>query len=473
MIVLWLVVAILALAVAAWRPDLFVYAGLLLASSNRFLTLQVHHGFTLKPGHMAFSLALGGAVIRHVRHRTMPRLPDVPRSFLVFAGALLALYLVAAAAGAHTIEEGRELLVIGVGAIVPALAIVLCLDSRERLARGLACFVLAQLLVALYALYQFAAGYLHLPVPVAEKSVVGSVHRVSAFSYEPAYYGAYVITALPLLLCDVVRGRRRLGRRVPPIAVATVVALAGALTISRAAYLAVPFVVAGAWYLLRTQPAERKVRVAHALVPFAVVVVVVGAIGAATGFDVARFAQDRIRSFTETDRPSSNGLRLGLYRAVDGVIADHLVLGVGPGNLGNVLPRYGGRVPQHKKYVATANDIWLQGAVDAGVLSIPLIAGLLWGTAAAVRRRSPLSARALALGALVFLVVNGAFVSFLWDMKFWTVMGLAFAIHRGSSPGAADGSEAGARQAGDRALQLSGVGGTAATDPEDPTPLPG
>jgi O-antigen ligase len=140
----------------------------------------------------------------------------------------------------------------------------------------------------------------------------------------------------------------------------------------------------------------------------------------------------RLGSLADPNEPTSNAPRLHLYGAVARVIGDHPALGVGPGNVGYVLPRYGQEVPHRKVYVATANDIWLQGAVDAGVLAIPLIVGLLWGTAQAVRRRSSLPARALALGGLVFLLVNGAFVSLLWDMKFWTVFALAVAIHRSS-----------------------------------------
>ncbi|MFN2544495.1 MAG: O-antigen ligase family protein [Actinomycetota bacterium] len=422
-----------ALPAAVVRPDLFVNAGLLLVASDRFMARDVG-ALTLKPAYIAFGFAFLGALVEWARRPEREALRDVPRLLLVSAGGLLLLYVIAAGSADHRSAALRYLLVIGGGALVPIAAILGVARTPERIARAAAFFVLGELLVALYGLYQFAAAYLDLPAPVPATSTLPNsttgVKRVDGISLEAAYHAAYAVTGLPLIYSDAIRRVRRIHRRLSPTLIAAVVTLAFFLTVSRAGYLALPFILLGVWLLHRRSEGSTET---HSSLPTLAVVVGVGvlfAVVAATRLHILGPIGDHLKNLLNPNEQTSNSVRVGLYDHVVDIVRDHPWLGIGPDNLGYVLPGYGVAVFPGAEHTASANDIWLQGAADAGLLTIPFMAGVIWATLGLTRRRGTFESRTLALGAALFLLVSGALVSFMWDMKFWAVLGLAVVAQR-------------------------------------------
>jgi O-antigen ligase len=300
--------------------------------------------------------------------------------------------------------------------------------------------VFAQLAVACYGLYQFVAGYAGLPQGLAYGGSLNGLHRISALSYEPAFYGAYVLTSVPLLLGDVVAGRRRV--LLPPSVVAGTVVLAGVLANTRAAYVAFALIVPATWLVGYRGAGARRLlrrRALPVILPGLVAVVVATTLA---GVRPLGFATRTLTSLTDTGGGSegagSNSSRLRLYRAVGRIAADHPLLGVGPRNLGFVeVDSEGERLrvieleqPGGDPQRAVANNNVLQAAVDAGVVAVAAFAAIAWLVARLAWRGRQAEARLLALGALGVLLVNGAFVSNLWDLKVWTVLALALAVER-------------------------------------------
>jgi hypothetical protein len=430
-----------AVVAVAWRwPEYPVYAGLMLASADRLLVAQIG-GLTLRASHFCFAASLVAILVRAALHRSSPALLRwPPRPYLVTVGALLLLYGAAAAVAGHPLQGAKQLAVILGAAIIPVLAIVLACDTRTRVRRALACFVAAQFLVACFGLYQLAAGYLRLPQGLSYSGTLNGLHRISALSYEPAYYGAYVISAVPLLLTDVVAARRRIG--LPPALVAGVVVLAGMLANTRAAYVAFLAILPATWLVCYRAAGVRRLADRRAILVFAPAVAALIVVSTAAGVQPLSYASRTLRSLgdtqSQTEAVGSNLTRLRLYRAVGGVALAHPLLGVGPRNLGyavvdsdgerlRVTDMEGGPIDR-----AVANNNLLQTAVDAGVGAVVAFGALVWLVAALAWRGRDTTGRALALGALTLLVVNGAFVSTVWDLKVWTVIGLALAAEAGS-----------------------------------------
>ena len=425
------VLGIILIPVALVRPEIFACGALLLISSDRFLAVEIF-GLTLKPSHLLFGYAVIG-IASASAFRRQAVLANVPRGFIVAVAGLLILHVLASLVSARPDAGARAFLVVLGGSIIPSIAILGVIQSRERALLLIRFFVLGQLIVAVYGIYQFIATFLGLPLLVSFFGTVVAggheLHRVSALSYEPAFYAAYAVTGLPLILSDAVLHRRRFRNPLlSPGAIALVVTLALLLTNSRAGLLACVVIIVGVWIGHRKWLPRRE-GTRSILLPVLAVTAVLGMAAVAVRFDLVAFARDRVVSIVN-EQEGSNAVRLTLYKSVLRIIEDNPLMGVGPRQLGYELQErreyYFVGPPEQ---AATANNIWLQGAVETGLLSIPLMAGVLWMNARLVRRRASFDGQLLALGAFVFLLVSGMFVSFFWDVKYWAVIALAIGAH--------------------------------------------
>ena len=439
--------AVLAIPLAIRSPASFVCGGLLLVSFDRVLAVEVGP-LTLKAGHVLFGYSFGGVLLSPARARLSRVFQGVPSPLLVGTGGLISVYYVATTASAYRAAGMRELVIILGGAVVPLLAILLTGVTRTSVLSALRFFVLGQALVATYALYEFAAFYLELPTLVPYFAGVGDVPRVTGFAFEPAYYAAYVVSGLPLIFSDVWHATRRIAAWLPASAVALVVLPAFLLTISRAGFVAFPLVLLGLWFLGAAEDSPGRAKFLQRVVaPLVVLFLGLGLAAAAAGFNVVEYAGERLSSIADPSEASSNAPRLQLYEAIGNVVVENPVLGIGPGALGYALRAQGLPIPPGQEHIATANNVWLEAAAEAGVATLPLTALVVLGIGFIVFRRSALEARLLALGGLLFLLVHGAFVSFFWDMKLWVVIALALVARRHlgqtSEPGVAASAEEG------------------------------
>jgi O-antigen ligase len=257
--------------------------------------------------------------------------------------------------------------------------------------------------------------------------VNGGVGRISAWSYEPAFWAFHLEAAIAVALGDALAGRRRF--RVPPALPLAFLLVQLVLVNARAGYVSIPLVVL---LVLRAnrrargfdRNALRFVQVGLAVLGIAVVLALT------TGSDVVDYAGSRLASVTDTNEAASNAVRLQLYDTAVDLASDRPLLGYGPGGAGAELvervPLYRGLSP----FGVPANNIVLQLVLDAGLGTLPLYAGLLGVLWWHARKAPDRDTRILLAALLALLLVNGALVSFMWDMRLWVVLGLAYASAR-------------------------------------------
>ncbi|MDQ2982451.1 MAG: O-antigen ligase family protein [Actinomycetota bacterium] len=414
---------LLALPLAVTRPHWFLYGGLLFASSDRLFAADFA-GLTVKPGYVCFGYALLGSLLIPRPHRqTLTAVPGVRLIVLGIAG-FLGVYVLAALLSGDLGAGAKKLLVIVVGALVPAAAIVRLLDTPAAIRTALRAFAVGLVVTASYGLYQFAAGYLGLPQGFEYEGVAGGLHRISGFSFEPNFFAVYLVAGLPLLMIDAARNTWRTS--LSPRALLLIVLGAAILANSRATFVSLPVSLLGFLYLSNSRRFAQAARRARALVPIVVGAVLVGIVLSAAGFHATTFATARAASIFNPNEKASNAPRLQLYRAAKAIAREHPVHGVGPGNLGPALARR--HIVFTQGHSVTANNIWLEAAGEGGLATIPCIAMIIAGMAWMLVRARSVEARALALGALMFVTLNGLVVSFMWDLKVWTVIALAAVV---------------------------------------------
>ena len=409
-----------------WRvTQVLIYAGLFFASSDRFLSVDFG-ALTLKPSYVllwsAFGLVVAGYLIRPFR-RTDPPLRGVVSALAV----LLAVYIAAAAFAVSKHLAVQQLVTITGGAVLPFAAVGLGLRTRVQLERGLSALVGGTLVAATFGFYQFAAPYLDLSQGLAYTGLADGLGRVSAWAYEPAFWAFHLEMSLAILIGDVLARRRRFGVRAEVLVLYLLANLV--LTNARAGFLSFPLLV---FLVLRTSGERRRldrraVRFFRLVLPATVVVVL---LGIPLGVNLPAYLVARVGSVANLQEAESNAVRVALYKAEVELIGERPWLGYGPGVFGLVIKD---RVPLYSDddpHEIVANNLVLQTLLDAGVVSLPPMAWLIWAVYANSRRSPSRDARILLSAATAGLVVNAMLAAFFWDVRLWVVIGLAYAAAR-------------------------------------------
>ena len=409
-----------------WHPpQVLVCAGLFLVSSDRLLTLNFG-SLTLKPSYVLFSVALWFVLVPHVL-RPLERVRSPIPGFAPAMALLLAVHVVAGLFGLSAELTIQQLVTILGGAVVPFLAVGFGLKSRAQLERALSAWVAGTLAAATFGFYQFAAPYFGLPQGLPYTGVAAGLGRISAWSYEPAFYAFHVELVLAIVVNDVLAKRRRLG--IMPELVALYLIASLVLTNARAAYISFPLIV---FLVVRTAGRRgridrRAVRVVRLGLACTAVVL---ALGVPLGVSLPKYIVNRVQSVTNTQEAASNAVRLDLYEADVELVRSRPWLGYGPGNSGLLLadrfPLYRGVDP----HAIVANNLVLQTALDAGLVSVPILLAVVVLMYRASRRNTSLEARVLLSGVSAVLFVNAMLTSLFWDMRLWVAIGLAYAAAR-------------------------------------------
>jgi O-Antigen ligase len=405
--------------------QVLICAGLFLVSSDRFLALNFG-ALTLKPSYVffggAFFLVVTGFLIRPLR-RTRPPLPGL-------IGSLAALLAVNLLASAFTISKTlavQQIVTIVGGAIVPFACIAFGVKNHVQLQRAMSALVAGTVFAATFGFYQFAAPYLGLSQGLAYAGTIGGVGRITAFSYEPAFWVFHVELTLAILIGDVLARRRRLGIRAELLVLYLIASLV--LANARAGFLSFPLLV---FLVLRTAGDRRRLdrraaRFVRLAVPAAAVIVV---IGLPLGVNLPAYLVGRVQSVTNLQEAESNAIRVVLYREELELVTERPWLGYGPGTFGVLIKD---RVPFYATadpHAIVANNLVLQTLLDAGLLSLPPALWLIWAAYLNSRRSPSIHARILLSGVTAGLVVNSMLAAFFWDMRLWVVIGLAYAAAR-------------------------------------------
>jgi O-antigen ligase len=440
-VILLVAAAVPALLVANVRPELLVYGGMALTSSDRFLSFVVSE-VTLKPSHLLFTAALVGALLRPgtAVGASSDRKPAswlgetlVLKVFtalaVLIATQLLSIYFSDIVEPATILA--RVLVIVG-GAVIPVAAIIVTINTTAKFRTAVAVFVLAQLIVACYGLYQLLAGYTGLPQGLSYVSGFASgTGRISALSSEPAFYAASLVSALPLTIY-LALSRTRVAS-MSPLLIGAILFSTLLLANARAGYLGglCALALALGMFALRGGLGPRRL--------VGLVVVAVGVVGVLflvselAGVSTGSGISDRFLSSFNATGDVSNTQRTALYRAGWEILLDHPVLGVGDGNVAAVLPSYDVFLFASRRE-GTILSTPLEIGAQSGILGLLALAGLYWQLGRLTfSRRLGIGApdsdlvRALLLGAFVILTINGLFVVWLWDLRVWSLIGLAVA----------------------------------------------
>ena len=389
-------------------------------------------GMTLKPAYVAFGAALVIDLAQQLRdgRQRSSALARFTRRTVV---ALLALLAAATVRSGFPIDGARQLVVVLLGAVVPAWACFRLGRSPKRRAVLVSWALTGAALAATIGVYQFASSYLHLPAFLVYTPRVGALGRTAGLSYEPAFFSMYLVSMVPVAVLMLMRSGSDIGpvQPVPRPSVLFCILLLGILVANaRAGYLALPLalllpLIGRSW---RRRVLIRPV----ALLCGAFVFVALAS--AVVRFDLATYTRTRLASITDTRESASNAPRLRLYSTDRRIATDHLLLGIGPGALGHKLPEYGLPLSEYfqgspltDRSRVVANNIWLQAVLDCGVggvLGVVLILGVLFRLG---RRCQDPYGRWLAVGCLLAFIIGGALTSLFWDAKYWALIGIALA----------------------------------------------
>lgn len=391
------------------------------------------------------------------------------RAMILIAGAVVGVFAVRAVFTQPVGPGLAQTAAVLTGAVLPMLAVVGVVRGALDVAWALRWFIGGAVLASAFGLYQLLAFYTGLPQGIAYTGVgtSGSGGRISAFSYEPAYFAYFLILTLGALLA-LAHLEGRAVRWGPLFFFAFVLALVNV----RALLFLLPVaavLLALSWrrnrdFLVRAVITGLAAGALAFVVPVGATALVTSlqahdqrgtAAEAGGGNDEpevsgAPTAPSEERSESALDDPgsvqsavptapslpsdvldpnevSSNGPRLALYRAVLQVDLAHPLLGVGPGALRDALAETGYVAPNQGSTVV-ANNIWLQAGADGGVLLLLLEVALVVTVAVLWWRDRKKAQQALLSVWLAVVLVGGMLTSYFFDIKLWVVLALAIAL---------------------------------------------
>lgn len=435
--------------------------GLFTLSWERFANLPVA-GYNVKFPVLLFCVAALLTVPRWIGWLSAYRSHPVVVRWIVVLAAAAVFVFTARALTSLPLELGiAQVIAVGTGAVLPALAILGVVSGSVDAAWALRWFVAGSILSGVFGLYQLFAFYTGLPQGIAYTGVgtSGEGGRISAFSYEPAYFAYYLVLAIGAVLAIAHLSRRRVSWwAIVFFALVLVLANVRALLFLLplfAAFLAMDWrrnralllrsAVVGAVLLAVVTAVPMAVAVAQrasqeasapAIVPERTSAPAGPKSSAAASVPTtspvqsakpAPAAPQLPTDVLDPSEPSSNGPRLGLYKAVGEVDLEHLALGVGPGHLREALADNGYVAPNQGMNVV-ANNIWLQAVADGGVVLLLLEGALLSALAVLWWRARRTAAHPVASALIAVMIVGGMLTSYFFDIKVWVALALTVVL---------------------------------------------
>lgn len=366
--------------------------------------------FNIKIHIFAFALALLAALIDGNRreHGATER-----RALLLVAGIFV--WLLIASIGAYSITTAllqvfRNL----IAGVVPLMATLLVIQSRDDLVSALTWLVRGAAVTSVFGVYQLVAYYVGVPQLVIYRGLSGQVARISAFSYEPAYFAQFLLLAFAGLLAR----SAVLGKNVRVIAILGFLAMF-LLVNARIVFLMIPI------FIILTVP--RKGRIGY-MKPLFLALLWAGAgltLALVLWPDFHSFFQSQIASIGDQSN-ASNDLRLHQYAENSSIIQQsNALVGVGPGNLIYHLSDPSGLTPT----TAIANGFWQQALLDGGVPMLALVCGSIVFVLRIFLVNDDIPPlRILCAGWICVVVVGGAITSNFFAPQVWATLGVILVV---------------------------------------------
>lgn len=393
-------------------------AALFTVSWARFATIPIG-SFNLRLAPILFVLAIVLLAVDPLLVRREQR-PNSRAWLLIIA--IVGVMLLACVGAKEVVPALLQVAATVIGAVVPCAAVYLAVRRGAGTVALLNAFIRGGYFACGFGLYQLLAFYRGWPQFVEYQATSGGLGRISSFSYEPAYFGYFLVLVLGAL---VTRARLQ-GVRIPAIPVTFVLAVL-LLANSRATLLTLPVLAVLVFW--RNPSSVERARL------------VVGGVAACWLAAVVflaeprswQFVVDRVSNLFNPAEQSSNAPRLDLYETCLRIVQEHFLTGIGPGQLVDYAPVYGlPNLPGATSNSVIANNVWLQAALDGGV-ALVLAQLLLVVAVVRVYARDSSALRGLAAGWLSVLVVASFVTSFFFDPGMWAVLGLLLAMARHGS----------------------------------------
>lgn len=338
-------------------------------------------------------------------------------------------------AGAFDVKRAMIVTVFTIFTIILSILVVNLLRTTEDLRRARTIIWGSAALVGIFGIYQFLGDIIGLPIALTgldhgyTKEVLG-FPRVQAFSYEPLYFGNYLLLPISLLLSNLLVNRDN-PNKVHQWLLLILLIINLVLTVSRGAYLALIAVII---FIIITVP-RRVINPRFVLV--SLVSLIIAAVGSVTflglGPEQALEKFTRHAQIADLGQSESTQSRLDEFKRSFDAWKGEPVVGIGPGNYGAYALDYPSK-GEIKNY-PIVNNQYLETLAETGLvgflLLLIMIAILLYRSALSFRIvKNPLLKSMLigSTAAFIGLLVQYNFFSTLYIIHVWIMIGLLIAV---------------------------------------------
>lgn len=391
---------------------LFVYLGA--ATANWDVAGVDIAGRTLKLTTLAFLIA---ALLRSIDDHSVLGWSSTPQRYRVpiaLAAGLLAWMLIRSLFTPDIVSSFGGFAAQLVPAGAPFVAIIWHRTHAAAIVRS---FVYGMVASSLLAIYEFVARQRDWPWFTDYAAAIGDTPRAASLAFEAAYFAGPTFAALVVALFWWRRGINQ----------AVLVGLLGiGLVLANARIVAVQAVVAGvvlAAIAIVMQGAERT-RLLRSLG----IAATIGLVALVTTWVVSptlvERVGDRIGSIFDPAEATSNAPRLEQAERVGDVIADHPIVGIGPGRLGAEFEARGHVDDDDARDEAAfvTNNIWTQTLVDGGAIALALHVAFVVAVAARTRRDLTIPEAAVLTAWASLVLAAGLTISNFWDTEPWLLL---------------------------------------------------
>ena len=368
-------------------------------------------GRTLKLSFVLFAIAAFLQLVDPGRKRMVFSRP-VRRVNLLLAGLLAYLTVRALLVLTDPIGSAAGIAAILIPAVVPFASILM---TRLRAERVLQAFLAGMVFSAALAVVEYGVRSLNRNWITDYSAAVGARPRSASLSFEAAYFAAPAFAALVICWFGLPKSKQR--------TIACLILVLGLVT-ADARIVIVQAVVVTVWvFVVRTRiTGVKTLRIRGRALRAGMIIVAATLFFAALSPSSFSAAASRVTSIFDQNEQTSNAPRLSSFEQTSVVIAENALFGIGPAQLNAALGEESAAVE------AVANNIWLQGLLDGGVVALLLQAWLVIAVIAVASR--PADEMQLAVGgAWVCLVLAGGLtVSNFWDTEPWILLGCLLAL---------------------------------------------
>jgi len=364
-----------------------------------------------------------------------PKKWKVEPNALAIPLSLFAAALIASLMGAVNLPRALEVLIFILFTMALAVLTVNMVNSKEALRKTIVVLFASALVAAAFGLFQFGGDIIGLPSSITllkegyTKAIFG-FPRIQAFSMEPLYFANYLLIPICIGIA-LIFNKAEPFKRWFFISIVLLLLINFILTVSRGGYLG----LVGSLAVLGILMFRKIFTWRNVLIG----IFAIGIVGYGVAFALSKGDYQATNEFIGhvmvTDFKNSESVqgRLLTYRRAYNAYKWYPVFGIGIGNYGPFAKFYPSETPQkgwdivNNQYIELLAETGLVGAVAFGFL----ILVLTMRTFIALKYARDLLLRSVLIGAfaaLVGILIQYNFMSTLYIIHIWILIGLLIAV---------------------------------------------